>query len=785
MANQTIDALQGYAGQLSEAAAQAKAAANIQHQVVHGGATVDVITEGGVVPSLAKQVVLAQNKVNGALENVASQLAGAMVYSTVALGLAGTVSGAYFSVVSASATEYIILYRNESGVAVEKKRYSSAQIDSLTVNGSKVFPLNSLKPRAGVISADYEPFRSVFLDAEIINANATKLYRVAYIASRAGVDGATTLGFRVEEYDKATYETVGTPVIIHNFDVNAASVYRSRGGAQNIVFECTSRPGLLVRLVIDVARIPADGAVFTSVNPGFPGLNWYVDESCYTIKRGSNSSLTINSGEVFPLNALKPRGGVISADYGAFRDVFLDAEVINADATSLYRVSYVAARASGTAGVSYLGFRIERFVKADYETSGTPVIVHNFESNVATIVRAGGPQNIVFECESSPGLFIRLVIDAAKIPADGGSFLSVNPNFPGLNWYIDESCYTIQRAAVSASNKGVMGVYYEYKHDLKELSFAYASGNWAYRVIMKSAGAINQLFDIQTIQRAPLVGDLATAAWQAIPGASGILTDYFPPMVVHAVNNGDPGATQIYTGGSHGSDGAGGGQPTAKLFTLALFADGAILDKDSAGYANTLSLMMVNRLMGWNTWAAGRYIVQQHFAVDVTPHGMDINARITALEDIVVSTDNGPQCYFGGFNDTQMIPDGMEPTRVPLDSTKVSGNKVDYPNVWIVLMRSAYGTQAAWVDRTYEAGDGRYVSSAANFIRGGGGAKFYNAIVAAFSNVMSKGQSYRWRGGFHFMSNTDKDGFDTRANIRVGGKTRAVAVTTGGESFFN
>ena len=785
MANQTIDALQGYAGQLSEAAAQAKAAANIQHQVVHGGATVDVITEGGVVPSLAKQVVLAQNKVNGVLENVATQLAGAAIVTTVAQGLLATVNGGYFSVVSPNATEYIILYRNESGVAVEKKRYSSAAIDSLTVNRGKVYPLNSLKQRAGAISPDYEAFRNVFLDAEIINADSTKLYRVPYITSRTGVDGATTLGFRVEEYDKATYETVGTPFIIHNFTTNAASVYRSPGGAQNIIFECTSRPGLLVRLVIDVDKIPADGAYYSSVNPGFPGLNWYVDESCYTYKTASDDALTINRGKVFPLNALKARAGVFNADYPEFREVFLDAEVINADTVSLYRVSYVAARASGTAGVSYLGFRIEKFVKADYETVGIPVIVHNFESNAATIIRAGGPQNIVFECESFPGLFIRLVIDGAKIPADGTYFGAVNPNFPARNWYIDETCYTIQRTGAAAANKGVMGVYYEYKHALKELSFAYASGNWAYRVIMKSVGAINQLFDIQTIQRAPLVGDLATAVWQPIPGASGILTDYFPPMVVRAVNNVDPGATQIYTGGSHGSDSAGGGQPTAKLETLAVFSDGAILDKDSAGYANTLSLMMVNRLMGWNTWAAGRYIVQQHFAVDVTPHGMDINARITALEDIVVSTDNGPQCYFGGFNDTQMIPDGMEPTRVPLDSTKVSGNKLDYPNVWIVLMRSTYGTQAAWVDRTYEAGDGRYVSDTANFIRGGGGAKFYNAIVAAFSNNMSKGQSYRWRGGFHFMSNTDKDGFDTRANIRVGGKTRAVAVTTGGESFFN
>ncbi|MGM3216739.1 hypothetical protein ACSQ5K_16395 [Pseudomonas sp. PhalM4] len=117
----TVESLQGYTGQISEIAAQVRAAANIQHQVVHGGPTLDVLTEGGLVPSLARQAVLAQDKVNLALENVAVQLAGAMVYSTVALGLAATVNGAYFSVVSANASEYVTLYRNESGVAAPRR----------------------------------------------------------------------------------------------------------------------------------------------------------------------------------------------------------------------------------------------------------------------------------------------------------------------------------------------------------------------------------------------------------------------------------------------------------------------------------------------------------------------------------------------------------------------------------------------------------------------------------------------------------------------------------------
>jgi len=498
--------------------------------------------------------------------------------------------------------------------------------------------------------------------------------------------------------------------------------------------------------------------------------------------RKGDNTFTLNKGKVFPFNSSKPRAGVIEPDAPQFREMFLDVQVLNADPASLYRVAYVAARANSTPGMVMLGFRIEKMVKADYETTGTSVIIHNYTADAALVKRDSGMQTFTFECDQAPGTFVKMSVDSSALPADGGAFLSANPGHPGRSWYVDESRYTVALSGSGGVSVSVPGVYYDYKHDLKELRVAYASGNWAYRVLMKR-GAINQLFDINTVQRAPLMGPLAEAAWQTIPGATEILTDYFPPMVLRADNNPDADPVQIYTGGSHGSDGAGGGQPTAKLDTLAVFADGAILDRDSSGYCERLTLMMVNHLMGWNTWKAGRYIGQQHYNVGFSPCGLEIHNQFTAFEDVTVSTDNGPQCYFGGFNDTQMIPNGMEPQRVPLDSTKVSGNKIDYPNVWIVLMRSTYGTQAAWVDRNYEAGDGRYVSDTANFIRGGGGAKFYNAIVAAKPAVLAAGESYKWRGGFHFMSNTNKDGYDSRFSVKLGQKTVAVMVTEAGKTY--
>jgi hypothetical protein len=95
------------------------------YQVVNGSDVTDVITESGPVPTLAKQAVQAQAKVTASLEEVASQMAGALTYGTIALGLAGTSPGGFFSVPSPESSEFLIMYRNDPGGATEVKRYPS------------------------------------------------------------------------------------------------------------------------------------------------------------------------------------------------------------------------------------------------------------------------------------------------------------------------------------------------------------------------------------------------------------------------------------------------------------------------------------------------------------------------------------------------------------------------------------------------------------------------------------------------------------------------------------
>ncbi|HEN8733317.1 TPA: hypothetical protein U8207_001704 [Pseudomonas putida] len=60
------------------------------------------------------------------LADLATQMSGALIYTSVALGLAGTVSGGLFSVLSGLQDEYINLYRNVDGSAVFEDSYPNA-----------------------------------------------------------------------------------------------------------------------------------------------------------------------------------------------------------------------------------------------------------------------------------------------------------------------------------------------------------------------------------------------------------------------------------------------------------------------------------------------------------------------------------------------------------------------------------------------------------------------------------------------------------------------------------
>lgn len=98
-------------------------------------------------------------------------IASADIYATTAAGIAATTTGKYFSVPSVDSNEYLILYLNSAGTAVEKKRYPSvAAVPIVGVEGV----YNLVNPAAPVMVGGLNSLGNWIADAAY-NSIATRV----------------------------------------------------------------------------------------------------------------------------------------------------------------------------------------------------------------------------------------------------------------------------------------------------------------------------------------------------------------------------------------------------------------------------------------------------------------------------------------------------------------------------------------------------------------------------------------------------------------------------------
>lgn len=731
------------------------------------------------VTDTIKAVETAANRAEVARD--AAQLSSG-VFASVAGGLAATASGEYFSVPSAESAESLILYQHSAGAGVEKKRYPSADsvavLDSLKVNAGKGYPMRQMV-RAGASSPPQVFWNNAILGVRVTGARAGEYYQVAYQQNEALVSGANKFNWIIKKFDAATFATTaaGEVELVGLSDV-VPQIVRSIG-VQTLVIVPPSRPEMSFIITLDSLQLPAAGRPINSNSVGSDGgLSWIIDPSCYHFAaRSPDDTLRQNAGKTLPLNSTFARSAVVAGDSLALRNLLLDVAVLGAEEGKYYRLAYLSTAGAGDA-VS-LGLILEEFDAVTYETAAVAVRLHNYTTPGPTVKRSGGVQTFVVSTTVKPSVRFRITLDGAALPAVGTTISAVNMGFAAWSWIIDPSRYYLTDRSTATALES--GVYYEYNATTGKICYSYRSGRFYYRVTFGYNGH-NGLPNLISIDKAPAAGSAASATWVTL---SAVQTDYLPPMIFEAVNNGDPTSAKIYTGGAHGADGDGSGGQTARSVLFKVYADGKLLNENSVGFAQGVQVQVVNELMAWNTVSLGRYPLRQSFGIDMSASGMEVSAEVFALEPIQVNTDNGPQIYFGGFTETQLMLGGQNTARVPLDTTVSSGPKSAYPNAWaIILKHASNGLMASWMDRKYEAGDGRYVGADMSYIRGPGAAraKFYHAVVAGSTAALGAGQSYKWRGGYHFCDYLPAEGFDSQLCITFGKAPCVLAVMPNGGS---
>ncbi|KEY87839.1 hypothetical protein MBA34_17900 [Pseudomonas capeferrum] len=684
----------------------------------------DFVTINGVTKPTLKKVY-------------AEFLASISTYPTVAEGLTktnGTGTDNRFFSVPGAGDVFETRYRNDAGVAVEISSLLSWNSNSLTINRGKVYPLRRMT-RNSITSAEPIAFSKAILNICIIGARAGKYYRLAYYVNGSSALGPTAKpdGWIVEEIDQANYATAANPVttVINYTDAGTPAI--TRDGIQTVVLSSTVVPDLRILITLDTAALPTLGTAIAANSSGQSGYSYIIDPSRYIpAKSDITNSITINAGQIAPFRSVS-RGGGVSTPNTLQTLVILNARVINAKPGKYYGLRYFQ---NGNDAVvpAADGWIVEEVDIVGYDasviTNGTTISA--LVDPQPTIDRTLGIQTVLINTKTD--VRIELVLDASKLQAYGNQY---GMNFVPQNGYsqvIDPACYEFPVAGNGT------GPRVSYTLDAAgRLTLSWPDGIGTRGFVFGPNGENSLANFAQVIRNGGAI--------------SAFGTDWLPPMIFDAVNNGDGWPTLEFTGGNHRVD----NKLTAASVAYVIEADGVPLTGPTSGTADRITCRIVNKLMAGNTVSLGRYPLLQSFQVDFMPGVSGVHADIMALEDVDIYTDYACQIVTTGVNDTLFYLGGQFPQPIPFDSTVNSGSPADYPDAWAVLTTSANGQLAAWIDRKYGVAAESQIFENYGKIIGGGGTstKQYTTAInkervrnPANAMRLQAGKSYQWRGGY-------------------------------------
>ncbi|SDE41785.1 hypothetical protein [Paraburkholderia lycopersici] len=168
-------------------------------------------------------------------------------------------------------------------------------------------------------------------------------------------------------------------------------------------------------------------------------------------------ALSINRGKAYPLRSMT-RAGTTSAAMTQWNNLILKVSVRGAEAGKYYRIGYQTNEAAVGSG-SPFSWTLTEHSAADFATTDAGyVVIQNYTNPAPSIDRNGGIQTITIAPVQRPNLRFDITIDAAQLPASGGSIDSNSSNSrPAWSWIIDPSCY-VQSAPASSITVDSMSI---------------------------------------------------------------------------------------------------------------------------------------------------------------------------------------------------------------------------------------------------------------------------------------------------------------------------------------
>lgn len=649
------------------------------------------------------------------------------------------------------------------------------------------YPLKAAS-RNGQVSLKSDSLNGYLLKVELLNVDLSYVYRFSYFGN-GGYVSANRDAIIINKYKKDTY---GTAAVREDFITTADIIpqFVRDGTVQTVVIDSKIDGGASAIITIDTSMLPTYGVIQNYENTaGTASYSWIIDPSLYKPKAPiSANPLTVAAGNDFPLKRMVRDAQAISPPDVAknLNGWLLDAKVLvpNTNDDFYYRLEYFG-NGFYTAP-NRDAIIINKYLKSTYATASVAIPFIRTSDTVPELVRDGKPQTIYIKSGLEPGAGVQLTFDTSKMPTYGTAVNYQGTGAPTKSWIIDPAQVILIGSAPVAAQAGVMN--YTYTAATKKLSYSYRSGDEMFRVSIALSN-YNILPNITTIEKADFS---ATPVWSVIEN-SNVTGDWYNPMKFRAsLGNITPDARITYSGGNHGAGGGSQGYRTAKNLLMQFSIDGAPIDMDQdisgscnfAGMQDHTTFRASNTIdsqdleyngtnyvfLGENTdpvWIEGmveppstirRYVLDRYLNVTFFPGGQAVECLTLPLEEgVYMYEDNALQLFTGGFDSTVIYSDSQQGERIPFADPWPSSGAA-YRDSWAAVFKGAAGMSGMWIDKTFGAGDGRYVDATRSNFQSNSTKKCYAAVARApltgpdsgydpAGGYLLESTGYNWRGG--------------------------------------
>lgn len=225
-------------------------------------------------------------------------------------------------------------------------------------------------------------------------------------------------------------------------------------------------------------------------------------------------------------------------------------------------------------------------------------------------------------------------------------------------------------------------------------------------------------------------------------------TDWIGPYIVRKGFN-KPDCEPQFTGGWHGNNIDGTGEPSAQMIDYSVHIDEYHVNHNVNKLSNKVSIKVKNNIQGYNTLVTKQEILEETVAYHITKGNIEVEVTIKALEDIVIERYYGLQTQ-NTFFDGQLMYQGSNNIFLSSETHKSLPKNTNCKNLVTIKSKDDRHSLNVYLDNTYGLGKGEYVSHSNPYAFTMSYGKTYFNLVNGKELYLKKGETVRWRGKYSF-----------------------------------